>query len=152
MFRRLYLSYIQLNYPELRVTERAAPVPKLHNASVRFLSKLLLFSYALFMLKPALPVISDFLAHTFYKEIHLKIVHRLNGKEHVHYELCKLSKEGEKQKATGKWKADTSEVAVIANIVSIPQEVSNIISPVFCIVAPAFPTPCYDPDDLPPKA
>jgi len=50
---------------------------------------LLLFTYSASILKPAMPYLSDTIAHTFYHSEHIKTVHFENGKYHVHHELVK---------------------------------------------------------------
>ena len=50
---------------------------------------LLLFTYSASILKPAMPYLTDALAHTFYYAEHVKTVHFENGKYHVHNELIK---------------------------------------------------------------
>lgn len=51
----------------------------------------LLLIYFIAMCKPVLPLINDFLAHTFWKTEHIVRVHHKNGKDHLHYELKKVS-------------------------------------------------------------
>jgi hypothetical protein len=43
------------------------------------------------MCKPVLPLVNDILAHTFWKTEHIITVHHENGKDHLHYELKKIS-------------------------------------------------------------
>ncbi len=43
------------------------------------------------MCKPVLPLVNDILAHTFWKTEHIITVHHENGKDHLHYELKKVS-------------------------------------------------------------
>ena len=57
---------------------------------------LLLFTYSASILKPAMPYLSDAIAHTFYFAEHVKTVHFENGKYHVHNELVRQA-----QKNTG---------------------------------------------------
>ena len=47
---------------------------------------LCIYSFAL--IKPAMPLVSDVIAHTFYKMQHMATVHYENGKYHVHAELA----------------------------------------------------------------
>src|SRR5687767_11256212 len=56
----------------------------------------LLLIYLTALCKPFLPVVNDFLAHTFWKAEHITIVHHENGKDHLHYELKKVSDENNK--------------------------------------------------------
>lgn len=59
-------------------------------------SYILLFIYSSGLLVPISPVISDVLAHTFWRAQHLATVHCVNGKYHVHYELYKAGKSDSK--------------------------------------------------------
>ena len=47
--------------------------------------------YITAMCKPVLPLVNDFLSHTFWKTEHIAIVHYENGKNHLHYELKKVN-------------------------------------------------------------
>ncbi len=67
------------------------------NWSIRTVARVLIIAYALFLLKPVMPILLDGLAHTFYKSVHIAVVHRVHGKEHVHYELRKAAAESEKE-------------------------------------------------------
>ena len=51
----------------------------------------LLLIYITAMCKPVLPLVNDFIAHTFWKTEHIISVHHENGKDHLHYELKKVS-------------------------------------------------------------
>lgn len=52
---------------------------------------LLLAVYAFALVRPILPVVTDVVAHTFFKMQHIATVHVENGKYHVHIELEKAS-------------------------------------------------------------
>ena len=71
------------------------------------LSYLLLVSYAIVLLKPVLPILTDFIAHAFYKYEHIATVHKENGKTHLHYELQKASEETGNDKSNLPTKAAT---------------------------------------------
>lgn len=53
----------------------------------------MLFIYVFALLKPLTPILSDFLAHTFWQQDHITSVHFENGKYHMHVELAKEIKE-----------------------------------------------------------
>lgn len=74
---------------------------------VSMMSWVLLVAYALFILKPVVPVIVDKLAHTFWLNFHVAVVHVENGKEHVHYELSRMAKDFGNDKSGGKVKQET---------------------------------------------
>ena len=63
---------------------------------LKFTSKFLLFIYLCGLLAPASPIISDVLAHTFWRAQHMATVHCVNGKYHVHYELYNAGKKDNK--------------------------------------------------------
>ncbi|MGL5889352.1 MAG: hypothetical protein ACRC3B_05670 [Bacteroidia bacterium] len=58
----------------------------------RQLATILLLCYASVLLRPLVPVVSDFLAHTFWSSEHIATVHYENGHYHVHYELKEINK------------------------------------------------------------
>ena len=61
------------------------------------MKKLLLYivfvSYAIVMVKPALPYVSDFIGHILFYKQHMATVHFENGKYHVHKEVVRDAKE-----------------------------------------------------------
>ena len=77
-------------------------------------ARTLLVAYVLFLLKPAMPVLMDKLAHTFWENVHIAVVHRINGKEHVHYELRKAAAGSEKDKSGATHKSGTEEAYALA--------------------------------------
>ncbi len=68
----------------------------------------LLFSYAMVILKPVTPYVSDAVAHIFYYSQHMATVHYENGKMHVHKEIVNNSKEDQPAKETPASKKDNS--------------------------------------------
>ena len=59
---------------------------------------LLLLSYTSATFKPAIPFVSDFMAHAFWYSHHMATVHYEHGKYHVHYEILSASKKEGGQK------------------------------------------------------
>lgn len=57
------------------------------------LAILLLLCYTLVWLRPLVPVVSNWLAHTFWLSEHITTVHYENGHYHVHYELKEISED-----------------------------------------------------------
>lgn len=53
----------------------------------------LIFFYAAALLKPVLPLVKDFLAHTFTQEHHIVTVHQHAGSTHVHKEIAATAKQ-----------------------------------------------------------
>ena len=64
----------------------------------KLLLHILLLSYTVVMVKPVLPYISDFAAHTFYYAQHMATVHYQNGKFHVHREIIDNAKKNDPAK------------------------------------------------------
>lgn len=56
----------------------------------------LILLYTVAVCKPFLPLVNDFLAHTFWNAAHVEAVHHTHGSNHVHYELKEAAKQ-EKQ-------------------------------------------------------
>lgn len=60
----------------------------------------LILLYAAAVCKPFLPIVADFLAHTFQHGTHIETVHHKHGANHVHHELKETAKAaGENTKA-----------------------------------------------------
>ena len=53
---------------------------------------LLLYIYALGVIKPTLPFVYDAVGHAFFYQQHITTVHKVNGKQHVHHEFIKEAK------------------------------------------------------------
>ncbi len=64
----------------------------------KLLLSILLMCYAVVMLKPVPPFISDFIGHVFFYTQHMATVHYENGGYHVHYETAKDVKEEKSDK------------------------------------------------------
>lgn len=56
------------------------------------LSYLLLCTYAMIMIKPVMPTITDIFAHLLNYKDHMATVHHEHGKYHVHYEYIEEAK------------------------------------------------------------
>ena len=72
------------------------------------------------MLRPAMPVIVDKLAHAFWANVHIATVHKHNGVEHVHYELRKMSEEDGKSKSALKRHAIEDVDQFPATVIQLP--------------------------------
>ena len=66
----------------------------------RLLLYIVFVSYAIVMIKPALPYVSDFIGHVLFYQQHLATVHFENGKYHLHQEVAKNIKEESSGKNT----------------------------------------------------
>lgn len=72
---------------------------------------ILLIAYALLLVKPAMPVLIDDMAHTFWNEQHMLTVHEVNGAFHMHNDMAKAEKQ-EKQKHATEANADTHDCII----------------------------------------
>ena len=59
----------------------------------------MLLSYAVVLIKPVLPYVSDFIDHAFFYARHIATVHYENGRYHVHSETAKNTKEDKQDKS-----------------------------------------------------
>jgi hypothetical protein len=82
-----------------------------------------LLFYTLAMCKPVLPIVSDDLAHIFWKAKHLATVHHHHGDHHAEHEIAEAEQEESagKQPATTKVSEPVSVHIVIEILYSIPQ-------------------------------
>ena len=74
----------------------------------KLLLHILLLSYTVVMVKPVLPYISDFAAHTFFYAQHMATVHYQNGKFHVHREIIDNAKKNDPAKENHSSKKEDS--------------------------------------------
>ena len=59
----------------------------------------MLLSYAVVLIKPVLPYVSDFIDHAFFYAKHMATVHYENGQYHVHYQTAKDAGEEKQDKS-----------------------------------------------------
>jgi len=95
------------------------------SALLRKTSLVLLIAYALLLIRPAMPLFADAVAHTFCEQQHMLVVHEVHGKFHVHQEAVKNAGGTEKPKSGTTWKADSADDVFI-----IPDKVGQAF---FCI-------------------
>jgi hypothetical protein len=69
------------------------PAPFMKSASAYYLILL----YAVAVCKPFLPLVNDWLAHSFWNSAHLEMAHHTHGSDHVHYELKEAAKQEGKE-------------------------------------------------------
>jgi len=78
----------------------------------------LVLFYAIAMFKPVLPVLKDFLAHTFTPKLHIVSVHNEKGSKHVHYETAQTATtDTDESKAANKFSSPVSEHVTTTAIV-----------------------------------
>lgn len=87
----------------------AADMSEIKAILMRKLVYILLIAYILVIVKPMLPLAIDTIAHTFWKNQHMLVVHEVNGKFHVHTELVNGARQSEKEKHTVSNKAEVQE-------------------------------------------
>ncbi|MCC7380150.1 MAG: hypothetical protein IT255_12395 [Chitinophagaceae bacterium] len=63
----------------------------------KLLLYIVLFAYTAFLQKPAIPFLKDFINHTFFYAKHLAVVHKENGKYHVHVEVAQNMQDERKE-------------------------------------------------------
>jgi hypothetical protein len=88
---------------------------------------LLLVCYSLALAKPLVPVVSDFLAHTFWKSEHLATVHYENGKYHVHLDIEKAGKEQQNDQKKTTEKDSSVHLNSICDYVFLPRKLSGLL-------------------------
>ena len=69
---------------------------------------IVLLSYTVVILKPALPYVSDFIGHVFFYAQHMATVHIENGKMHIHKEIMDNAKKAASQKELPSSKKENS--------------------------------------------
>ncbi len=103
--------HLILAQPKIRTKSGAGRIAAAKRWLMRATARMVLFAYAMFLFKPVMPILVDRLAHTFWSNVHIAVVHRVNGKEHVHYELMKAADDTGKEKAGGGKTKGETEVA-----------------------------------------
>ncbi len=82
----------------------------------KLLLHIVLFSYAIVIVKPALPYVSDFIAHVLFYKQHMATVHFENGKYHVHKEIVKdIKEENSNKNSLPEKKKNTTEEYTISS-------------------------------------
>jgi len=94
----------------------------------KLLLHIILFSYAIVIVKPAFPYLKDAVNHLLFFKQHMATVHLENGKYHVHAEVTKNAKEENSSKSVPIFKkentstdhifckANTNELIIFSNI------------------------------------
>ena len=113
---------------------------------------LLIYAYTSIIVKPLLPDISDFLAHTFNYSNHIATVHQHNGKYHVHSEHMEEQKKSGGEKSTHFFRDEvfSSEHLVTNNLYDFSIQDRKQIH--FAIISPHICSSFLNKDIPPPKA
>lgn len=84
-------------------------------------SRFILFFYIISLLRPAVPMVTDFIAHTFYEQEHIMMVHEVKGQFHIHDEIGKNLSHSDQDKGTAAF-VDVVEYchAAIVSIAIVP--------------------------------
>ncbi|MBS1617802.1 MAG: hypothetical protein JST76_04755 [Bacteroidetes bacterium] len=102
------------------------------------LSKFILFFYVLSLLRPAVPMVADLVAHTFYEQEHIMMVHEVKGRFHIHDEIGKNLSHSEQEKG------NVNSVDVVeychASIVHLPPAPSVCSSSIHIAAIPCYPS------------
>lgn len=100
-----------------------------------------------------MPVLADGLAHAFWNSVHIAVVHKVNGKEHVHYELSRVGKDLDKEKSNGKSKAGPESPSYLAGkaYALSPATVAYPTPAHYRVFASRLPRSFPEQDDLPPR-
>lgn len=100
MFKTLY-SYLFIE-DLIKLSGGSIPIARipLEVKLMRDTAWVMLYVYMLFVLNPVMPIVADKLAHTFWQEYHMIVVHGVYGKTHVHAELDEAQKQSDKNKTS----------------------------------------------------
>jgi hypothetical protein len=112
----------------------------------------LLLFYAIALLKPVIPFVTDFFSHTFALEQHLSNVHHHDGTSHVHKEIAEGVSQPQDEQKTPSGTFDPVSVHVIAaenySFHAANEDRVILTQRMFTY----FPTPCMRVISPPPKA
>ena len=81
------------------------------------------------MFKPAMPFVTDAVAHLLFFKDHMDTVHAHNGKYHVHTEISEGAKNDQEEKSTNNFKKETSNEHIIVEATLRP---SILLTPINC--------------------
>ncbi len=117
----------------------------------RIISYLVLFSYTIIILKPVIPVVSDSVAHIFWKLEHISTVHSHGGDDHVHQEIIETETQDQKDKTAA---LVTFEVAIPHLFAKVSYDFSLASEIQIHNISSLFyhPQASIELDDPPPKA
>lgn len=89
----------------------------------------LLCCYTLVLLRPVVPCVTDFLAHSFWSTDHIATVHYENGKYHLHVEIKEAAGATENAPASSapKLGCETAVVHLLPNALVLPEPNVNSI-------------------------
>ena len=102
------------------------------------MKKLLLYivlsSYAIVMIKPALPYVSDFIGHILFYKQHMATVHFENGKYHVHKEIVKdIKEENSNKNSLPEKKKSSTQYEYVAVVNKQFLQTPNLLSTAYSI-------------------
>ncbi|MEO7309896.1 MAG: hypothetical protein ABIX01_05840 [Chitinophagaceae bacterium] len=119
----------------------------------RFFLYLLFFSYTMVLIKPVLPIVSDCIAHTFWKLEHISTTHFENGKYHVHFELLHDARENKPNRSAANTKIEVFAAPhIIAQQAGYHFYTSARVSVDYPLPVIYYPSIFLEGDFLPPKA
>ena len=102
------------------------------------MKKLLLYivfvSYAIVMVKPALPYMSDFIGHIIFYKQHMATVHFENGKYHVHKEVVKdIKEENSNKNSLPEKKKSSTQYEYVAIVNKQSSQTTDLLSTAYSI-------------------
>jgi hypothetical protein len=112
---------------------------------------LILICYSITLLKPALPVFADVLAHTFWEQQHLMTVHEEHGKFHIHYEV-EQTQQNSKGKSAGNYKYTSDETITVTGELSLVPPVTGFGKRIYRDHMCHYPVHFHYNDYIPPRA
>ena len=128
-------------------------VKELKRLLMKRLTWMVLIAYTALMFRPAMPVVMDVLAHTFWEQQHMLTVHEVNGKFHVHNELVDASHQSDKDKQSSAAKAMIDEYLPVKPVKIGQQLISNFSEMETYLAYNCFyPSSSSDLDVPPPRA
>jgi hypothetical protein len=147
----LYTSSPACSHGNFPPRGKEACGPKLKEVVMKRLTWIVLFSYTLLMFRPVMPVVMDVLAHTFWEQQHLLVVHEVNGKFHVHNELVNISHESGKDKQANTAKYQMQECIPVSSLLVHSSLKKTIIEDTYPAYHCFYPFSSFDSDSPPPK-
>jgi len=118
----------------------------------RDITRLLLVSYILLIFSPAMPVLADKVAHTFWEQEHLIAVHKIYGANHLHVEMEKAGRQADKEKSAGSSKSGSEEYLHILPGSLFTFSNGRFVKRTYLSFKVSYPVSCPDIDVPPPRA
>ena len=103
----------------------------------KLLLHIVLLSYAIVMVKPALPYVSDFIGHILFYKQHMATVHFENGNYHVHKEVVKnVKEENSDKKSFPEKKKNSSTYEYLSTVIKSLLPVASLSASIYAVHPP----------------